>query len=160
VALGLHHNVAVARWRGTSPAAAVSATTDALTSGMQQLGRAWHTVSFPTTPSATALSEVDVVVVDAQTGDGDALAAAAATWQTAFDTFLARGGVIVVIETTGGVSYRFAAGASLYTVGAPVDTTGDYAYIVDGADAVAQQVISPYAAEMDSVTMPGAPSTV
>ncbi len=160
VALGLHKNVAVARWGGTSPAAAVTATTAALTSGMQQLGHTWHSVSFPTTPSPTALSEIDVVLVDAQTGDGDALAATAATWQPALDTFLARGGVVVVLEMSGGVSYRFADGAGLYTVGAPVDTSGDYAYVADGADAIAQQVISPYAAEMSSVTMPGAPSTV
>jgi hypothetical protein len=160
VALGLHKNVRVARWNGTTADGAVAATTAALNSGMGQLGRAWHQVTLPSSPSATALNGADVLLVDPQIGDGAALQAAAQPWATTFDGFLARGGVIVVLEGSAGVSYRFAIGGGLYTVGAPVDASGSYAYVVDGSDAVAQQVISPYLAETTSVTMPGAPSSV
>lgn len=157
VALGLHRNVRVARWNGTSAEDAVSGTTAALTSGMHDIGRQWHSVAMPTNPTANALSPVDVLLVDAQDGNGDATEAAAQPWVDTFNTFLAGGGVIVVLEGTSGVSYRFAAGGGLYSVGAPVDATGSYAYIVDGSDAIAQQVISPYAAETTSVTFSGAP---
>lgn len=159
-ALGLHKNVGIARWNGTASDNAISGTTDALTTGMHDLGRQWHNVTMPANPTANALNSADVLLVDAQDGDGDATEAAAQPWVTAFDAFLARGGVIIVLEGTAGVSYRFAAGGGLYSVGAPVDATGSYAYVVDGSDAIAQQVISPYAAETTSVTFPGAPPAV
>ena len=155
VALGIHHDVAVARWTGTAAANAIAQTSGALSSAMQAIGRPWHKVAFPGAPSPTALANVDVVLVDAQVGDGDAVAASAAPWSATFAAFLERGGVIVVLEGRNGVSYRFAQATSLYTSGPPVDITGQLAYVVDATDAITLQVISPYLAETTSVTLPG-----
>ena len=80
VALGLHHDVGVARWNGTAGDVAISGTTAALGVGMSQLGRQWHPVAMPASPSPTALASVDVVLVDAQLGDGDAAEASATPW--------------------------------------------------------------------------------
>ncbi|HUJ57890.1 MAG TPA: hypothetical protein VLX92_05345 [Kofleriaceae bacterium] len=155
VALGVHPDVAVARWNGTASEDAVAGTTAALAEAMTDIGRPWHAVAMPAMPSATALDLIDVVLVDAQIGDGDAAEAAAAPWASTLSAFLSRGGVVVVLEGSGGVSYRVAHGAGLYDAGAPQDVTDQLAYVVVGTDAIAQQVISPYLAETTSVTMPG-----
>ena len=156
VALGRTHDVAVARWHGSSAAAAVTGTTSALAQGMVQLSRPWHSVTLPAEPSPVAFDGVDVLLVDAQTGDGDAAEAAGAMWAGPLSGFVERGGVVVVLEGVGGVSYRFAAGAGLYTFGAPVDETGHLANVTASTDAVAQQVPSPYLAEDASVALTGA----
>jgi hypothetical protein len=153
VALGAHLDVGVARWGGSTDEVATAGTSAALAAGMTAIGRPWHVVAMP--PSPSALAGIDVVVIDAQLGDGAALEATGTTWRGALDTFLARGGVIVVLDGPGTRSYRLAAGAGLYTIAPPADCTDALATVTNGADAVAQQVLSPYAAERGSVTLPG-----
>ncbi len=160
VALGANNDVAVARWRGTAPNDAVLGTTKAITQGMSAVGRPWHAVTAPTAPSLNALDGIDVLVVDAQSGDGDALAAEAASWAPAIDHFLQNGGVTIVLAGTSSTSHRFAAGAELYTWGAPVDASSLPATITDAADAVAQQVLSPYLTSVSSVAYPNVPGTI
>jgi hypothetical protein len=160
VALGGHHDVAVARWRGTSTEATVQGTTTAIAQGMSAIGRPWHAVAVPVAPSLTALDGIDVLVVDAQSGDGDALAAEAAAWAPAIDHFLQNGGVTIVLAGVGSTSHRFAAAADLYTWGAPVDASSLPASISDAADAVAQQVLSPYMTSTSSVAFPNVPGTI
>jgi hypothetical protein len=152
-ALGVHFDVGIARLRGTADSAAVAGTSSAITTSMTSLGRPWHSVALPAT--GAPLTGVDVLVVDAQLGDGAVAEALGTGWRTSIANFLLRGGVIVVLEGASGVSYRFAIGANLYTVGAPVDATGELAVVADGADATTQQVASPYLAETTSVSLPG-----
>jgi hypothetical protein len=158
VALGSAFDLGVARWHGTSTIASQTGVTQAITAGLVRIGRPWHSVALPAGPVAGAFNGVDVLVVDAQTGDGAAAEATGAMWSAAISAFLMRGGVVVVLEGALGVSYRYALGAGLYTVGAPVDVTGQLAVVIDGSDVTTQQVVSPYLAEMSSVTLPGAPS--
>jgi hypothetical protein len=160
VALGLRAEVVVARWAGTPAPGAVAGTTSALTSAMQQIGRPWHAVALPSSPSPQALDGVDVLIVDAQLGDGDALELTAAAWSGALAAFLDRAGVVVVLEGVGGVGHRFGRGAGLFAVSAPVAVTGASVVVVDAADALAQQVASPYAAAASSVGFPGAADPV
>jgi hypothetical protein len=160
VALGSHHDVAVARWRGTAPNDVVQGTSNALAQGMAAIGRPWHGVATPAAPSLNALDGIDVLVVDAQTGDGDALAAEAAAWAPAIDHFLQNGGVTIVLAGAGSTSHRFAAAADLYAWGAPVDASSLPATISDAADAVAQQVVSPYLTAVSSVAFPNVPGTI
>jgi hypothetical protein len=155
VALGAQPDVGVARLRGSSSAASSAGTTLAITQSMASRGRPWHAVTLATTPSATALAEADVLVIEAQTGDGDAATAAGVAWASAIDGFLQRGGVVVVLEGANGVSYRFADGAGLFSIAAPVDSTSSVALVTDASDAIAQQVVSPYLAELTSVAFPG-----
>jgi hypothetical protein len=156
-ALGKRHDLGVARWRGTATDASVAGVTSALSASLAQLGRPWHTVALPESPS---LANIDVLVIDAQRGDGDAVAAAAVPWASVIDDFLAGGGVVVVLDSAGGAGYRFAAAAGLFTIAAPVDATGVPAFVVDASDAVAQQVLSPYLAASSSASLPGTAAPV
>jgi hypothetical protein len=151
VALGGQFDVGLARWPGSSAPAAVAGATTALAHGMALVGRPWHAVQLGAQPSDAAFTGIDVLLVDAQVGDGDAIAATAAPWRTPIDRFLMRGGVVIVLESAGGASHRFAAGANVYTVAAPADSTGVAAAISAPGDALAQQVVSPYLAETSSV---------
>jgi hypothetical protein len=155
VALGVHFDLGIARLRGTANGLSVNGVSTAISTSLSVLGRPWHSVTLPASPTSTALTSVDVLVVDAQLGDGDAAEALGVSWRADIASFLSRGGVVVVLEGNSGVSYRFAIGASLYVIGPPVDATGQLAIVVAGTDATTQQVPSPYLAETTSVTLPG-----
>lgn len=152
--LGAAKDLAIARLRGSATAAAHTGTGSALANGMQQVGRTWHAVQLPATPSAEALVDVDVVVVEAQVGDGEAARSLGQAWSAPFDGFVRNGGVVIVLEGGSGVSYRFSAAAGLYVADPPLDATGLRATIVDASDAVTQQVVSPYLAEGSSAALP------
>ncbi len=155
VALGLSHDVSVAWWVGTASESSQSNALSALTAGMAAQARPFHSVALPATPSASAFAGIDVLVVPPQVGDGNALEATAVTWKTALDGFLGAGGVVVVLEGHDTVSYRFARGASLYSINAPVDVSGHPAMVVAPSDAVAEHVVSPYLAETSSMALRG-----
>jgi hypothetical protein len=160
VSLGAHHDVGIARWRGTVSDVAATGTSVSLTESMAQLNRPWHVVPLAAAPSSTALDGVDVLLVDAQTGDGAATAAAAAPWAATIDTFLQRAGVVVILEGKDGTSYRFADATSLATTSTPLDATGLPAFVSDGSDALVQQVLAPYLAETTSVVFPDLPGVI
>jgi hypothetical protein len=150
-ALGEHRDLSIALYRGATPQPGVHT---ALGSGLSRIGRPYHWVTLPA-PSPNALVGVDVLLVEPQTGDGAAAEAAGAQWAVAIDSFLQRNGVVIVLEGAGGVSHRFAFGASLYAY-TPLDSTNVTTHLVDSGDAVAQQVVTPYLAETTSVKFPGA----
>lgn len=153
--LGKSYNLGIAWWPGDpTNHGAVVAT---LTTGLQAQGRPWHAVAFAATPSPTAFATTDVLVVDPQHGPPPASAAA---WATTVDAFVRAGGVVIVLEGAAGTSYRLAAELGLYTVTPPVDVTGGHAIVSAPNDAVAQQVLSPYAASTTSVAFPGATGAV
>lgn len=153
-AMGLHHDLAIARW-GES-----SAVTAALAASLAQLGRPWHAAALPAQPASDALANVDVVVIDPRTGDGDASELEGASWHAAFAALLSRGGVVIVLEGASGTNYRFASGAGLFTTTAPVAVTGSHLAVVAATDAIAQQVPSPYLAASASVAFPGLTAVV
>lgn len=155
VALGAHADVGVARWHGSAGDGDAANVSVVLAQGMAQVARAWHPVPLPALPSASALDGVDVLVVEPQRGAPAVEAASAAPWAGTLDLFLQRGGVVVVLEGAGGVSYKFAEATNLFTVPAPADATAQQATIVDSSDAIAQQVVSPYLAETTSVGFAG-----
>ncbi|MFN0250195.1 MAG: hypothetical protein ACKV2T_25145 [Kofleriaceae bacterium] len=154
VTLGASTNLAVTWWPGESRS---MAHMTALTSGMASVGRAWHEVVFPSNYDFTG---IDVIIVAPDTGDGDAAEQTGAMWAATFDAFLRTGGVIVVLDGANGTNHRFADGAQLFDVGAPVVVTGQPTAVVDGTDAIAEQLVAPYLAEATSVSWPGAPQPV
>ena len=151
VALAPSTDVALGRLRGSAAAASSTGVTLALTSSMTAIGRPWHEVALPA-PSAQALIGVDVLLIEAQTGDGSAAAALGAAWASAIDGMLASGGVVVVLHGGSGVSHRLAQAAALYTVAAPASVTNQQALVANSSDALAQAVVSPYLAEDSSVS--------
>lgn len=96
------------------------------------------------------------MIVPPEKGDGDQVEAKAAAWATAFDGFLRRGGVIVVLATSNGTVERFGHGANLFDVQPVVVVTNQNTKIVDGTDSIANGVIAPYKAEATSVAFPAA----
>jgi hypothetical protein len=159
LALGVHPQLQVGFYRGTASEQASAGAYVAANIGANLTGRP-HSFVGMTTISTTTLAGLDAVVIEAQTGDGNAAEALGQTWASAMNAFLSRGGVVVVLEGVDGVSYRAAAGAGLYTIAAPSDATSQQVTIVDPTDAVADLVPSPYLAETMSVSFPGMPAVV
>jgi len=159
LALGRHQTVAIGWWRGTASTASHNGAMAAGVQGLNAIGRP-YTTSQLTLLSNEDLAQVDVLVIDAQRGNGAAAEATGTANAAAIDTFLVSGGVVVVLEGVNGVSYRLARGAALFDVAGNSLVTGQIATVVDGADAIAQLVVSPYYAATSSVTFTGAPSTV
>ena len=153
VALARATDIGVARWHGSVTAPSDSGTVEAIGEGLAGTSRTWHDVAVPETPS---FEGIDVLLVEAQTGDGDGAAASIAPWAPAIGSFLSAGGVVVVLEGRNGVSYRLASAAGLYDASAPVDASNTIATIVAPADATTQNVISPYMARETSSAYPTA----
>jgi hypothetical protein len=128
--------------------------TTALATGLVMVGRSSHAVAIPAMPSANAFDGIDVIVVDPQMLDNTSETARGLVWRQAFAAFLTRGGVVIVLEGAGGSNHRFADGADLFHTATPVVVTGSHLNVVGGADAVAQQVLSPYYAAATSVSFP------
>lgn len=157
VALAQPRDVGVAFYVGSAAAAANTGTRSAINGAMSAMGRPWHEVQLP---EGSGSLTADVLVIEAQTAAGDTSEAAALPLAQPIDQLLLRGGIVVVLEGSGGSSFRFAKGANLFTVGTPVDATGQPTIVTGGSDAIAQQVLSPYLAETTSVTFPSAPPAV
>ena len=143
--------IRVGWWQGTATQQGAVA---AAHRGLAQTARASSDLTI-TTITPAQLGEVDTVVIEPQLGDGDAAEASGGQAAGALASFLASGHVVVVLETTGGVSYRYAAGAALFTVAAPVDATATQVTVAAPADVVAAGVVSPYFAKTSSVGYPG-----
>jgi hypothetical protein len=154
IALGASPSLHVGFYAGTANEVSADGTRIAAAAALAVMGRTHTDLSIDTITDQT-LSPLDVIVVDAQTGDGDTLDALGATWSVPLANFFGRGGVAVVLDGVNGTSYRAAHGAGLYDVTAPVDATSQQVTVVDGTDAVTQQVPSPYLAETTSVSFPG-----
>ena len=154
IALGASPSLHIGYYAGTANDVSANGTRGAATMALAAMGRTHTDLSIDTITDQT-LSPLDVIVVDAQTGDGDTVDALGATWSVPLANFLGRGGVAVVLDGVNGTSYRAAHGAGLYDVTAPVDATSQQVTVVDGTDAVTQQVPSPYLAESTSVSFPG-----
>ena len=151
VAGGGATSVRIGWWRGT---AAQTGAIAAAHQGLAQTGRTAFDVALGTI-TADALTELDAVVIEPQVGDGDAAQAAGAQDQPALDAFLATGRIVVVLETIGGTSYRYAAGAGLFVVAPPLDVSSSPVTVAQPANFVAAGVVSPYFARPGSVGYPG-----
>jgi hypothetical protein len=146
----------VGYWRGTATQEGAQA---AAVSGLAQTSRTASTSELVGLDAADFV-EIDAVVIEPQVGDGDAAETAGMAAAQAFANFLAAGHVVVVLETSGGVSYRFAEGADLFSAPAPVDVSATQVTVEAPADAVADGVPSPYLARRGSVGYPGMMSPV
>ncbi len=138
-------------WRGSSSLEGGQA---AAVAGLAQTSRtAWSTELGSI--DAGSVSEIDTVVIEPQQGSGDDAEAAGSAAAQSLQDFVAAGHVVVVLETAGGVSYRFADGAGLFTVAAPIDVSNTAITVAAAADAVAEGVASPYLGRPSTVGYPG-----
>ena len=157
VAGGFSGSVArVGWWRGT---AAQETGIAAVTRGLAQTGHTAQATAVTTIDSA-ALANLDAIVVEPQIGDGDAAEAAGAAAAASLAAYLTTSHTVVVMETTGGVSYRWLHGAGLVDPVPPTDTSAAQVTVVAAGDAVAAGVVSPYLARAGSVGYAGAAHAV
>jgi hypothetical protein len=141
-------------WRGSS---SLEGAQTAAVSGLAQTSRTGFNLELSTLDD---LLELDTVVIEPQQGSGDDAEAAGSAVAQSLQDFVAAGHVVVVLETAGGVSYRFADGAGLFTVAAPVDVSNTAISVAAAADAVAEGVASPYLGRASTVAYPGVPDPV
>jgi hypothetical protein len=141
-------------WQGSS---SLEGDKAAVVSGLAQTSR---TSFIQALGDLDDLDEVDAVVIEPQQGSGDDAEAAGSAAAASLQQFVANGHVVVVLETSGGVSYRFADGAGLFTVAAPVDATNSAITVEAAADAVAEGVPSPYLGRTTTVGYPGVANPV
>jgi hypothetical protein len=138
-------------WRGSSSLEGAQA---AATSGLAQTSRTGFGLELSELDNKSLL-EIDTVVIEPQQGSGDDAEAAGTAVAQSLQDFVAAGHVVVVLETAGGVSYRFADGAGLFTVAAPIDVSDTAIAVAAPADAVAEGVASPYLGRASTVGYPG-----
>lgn len=139
-------------WRGDST---LDGGVAAAVRGLQQTGGNASS-TFIANVDHGAISELDVVVIEPQTGDGASAEQAGVTAAPALANFLMAGHSIVILETTAGVSYRYLHGAGLGTLSPPVDVSSMSVTVVAPNDSVATGVVTPYLAKPGSVGYPGA----
>lgn len=153
IAMGQGSQLVVMRiYDGDVPSHAITAAID---SAAAQVGRTWRAAYAPAQPSADAFDKATVVLVEPRQGDGASLASQGSAWAPAFASFIARSGIVIVLESATSLSYVYAGAAGLYTVSAPVSITGQLVTVTSVTDAVTQQVVSPYLADSSSVSFPG-----
>lgn len=150
LALGDHPALRVGWYRGSADEASDAGAHTAAVAGLAAVGRSATHTTLAALPDATALAAIDVLVIESQHGDGDALEAAAAAEASALHAFLVAGGVVVVLDGHASTSDRFAHGAGLVDLGVATDVTGEAALVAAPTDAIAQQVPIPYLAETTS----------
>lgn len=142
VGLSTRSPLRVATWRGTASHAATVGTDQALTEGLTQIGRAWTSVTAEDLASATTVA--DVIVIDAQRGAAADMTTLGASLAAPFATFIADGGVVVVLEGASGTSHDLATAANLATITAIATDTGPTITIGIATDGVATGVPQPY----------------
>jgi len=143
-------------WRGT---AAHDDGVPAVARGLAQTGHTAQAITVATIDTSS-LENLDAIVIEPQVGDGDAAEAAGASAAASLATYLAASHTVVVMETTGGVSYRWLHGAGLLDLTPPVDASASQVTVVSAGDAIATGVVSPYLAKAGSVGYAGATHAV
>ncbi len=156
--------VRVAAYDEYAAAAAVSGTDAAIDQVAAEQGRSWERVGV-STPGllVAALADVDVVVIYSQANASDAqLLDLGVSTQVALNSFVASGGVIVVLDGTGGNNGTFQAGvhAGLIQVASRSAVAAGPLTVVAPGDAVAIGVPSSYAVETSTVSFATAMANV
>jgi hypothetical protein len=120
------------------------------------LGRSWTRIVVGDPSEVTfQLADADAFVIYAQTTATDAeLRDIGATWSRALDTFLRRGGVVVMFETQSAAhagTWQILDAAGLLSCTGRTDTTASRIDVVDPADSVALRVPLAYMGERTTV---------
>jgi hypothetical protein len=143
-------------WEGTSTEPSRAGTDAAIRQVATATGRAWtRQAVFDAGKVPVGLVDAEVFLVYAQRGsDDDELRGLGALWSTALATFVARGGVVIVLDTMGPTnsgSWQITSTARLLTAFGRSEATGAVLRIAAPADAVALGVPLMYSAERTSV---------
>lgn len=147
-------DVAVATYAGDARPEAASGARAAIDQVAHEIGRAWREVAATAASLPSVLPQVDALVVFAQaTTPAAELDALATLWSPALATFLARGGIVVVLEGPGAETHRVV--GARFAASRRVEVTGTVMQVVAPRDALAAAVPSAYMAEVRSVAFEG-----
>ena len=160
LAIGTGSTVRIGWWRGDASGPSNNGSYAAAHAGLNMLSKTWTDTQIEGDLSDAVLTNIDSLVIEAQTGDAAAASATGARWTGPLGRFLARGRVVIFLDGDAGVSYAIASGAGLYNVGAPADVSETLATVCNPGDAVATLVTSPYLAKSASVSFSGATGAV
>jgi hypothetical protein len=150
-------------YEGDATSAAVQGANGAINQVAAELGRTWTRTAVTANDVSFQLANHDAFLIYNQENSTDGeLAALGTLWQTALGQFLARGGVVVLLDGAGAHSgtYQILNQAGLLDITGRTDITGSSLMVVDPGDAVATGVPSPYSAEMSSVRFAGTSADV
>lgn len=160
VLLASSPSVEVLAWRGAASAASVAGTERAVNSIASTMSRSVSWTQAVDAAAVTALLEnADVFLVHAQAGGTDAaLETLGVQWSRALDTFLARGGIVVSLETMAPHrgTWVILEAAGLASASRTEEATGALISVVAPADALAVGVPLTYRGERLSVRLLGA----
>jgi hypothetical protein len=153
--------VTVAGYAGDATAAAMTGSEAAITQVQREIGRNWQRNIVDGDGAAVAMATSDVFLVYAQSSaTAAALDALAVRWAVPMAAFLARGGIVIILEGNGAETHRVV--GVQFSAPARNTVTGTVMTVSAPFDAVAADVPMSYLGEIDSVSFPGAvgPSVV
>ena len=156
VDLGIGNPLNVGVWTGAANSGIANRAKDAIDQGMAMVGRMWTPYDLGATPfdNLTGIGTV-VILPQRATDGGDALYANGAAWAPKMKAFLARGGVVVVLEGEQDVSAKLLEGAGELTLGAKHVDTSKALTVAASGDPCAVGVLSPYLADQSTVGWDG-----
>jgi hypothetical protein len=147
--------VEVLVYEGTARTASVNGVDRAINQVATSSGRSWNRRPVTASEVLVELGTADVLVILPQAGSTDvALATLGTEWSVGLTSFLRRGGVIVLFETTtitNGGTYQVLQAAGLFTATGITDVSGDTVSLVSPSDAVASGVPIMYRGETTTV---------
>lgn len=143
-------------WEGGSTAASRLGTDAAIQQVARAIGRTWtRTVATDAAAVPLLLSSAHAFVIYAQAaGDDASLRALGAMWAVTLDSFVRRGGVVVLFETSTAANagtWQILDSAGLFRATGRTDTTGSVISVTAPADSVALRVPLSYSGERTTV---------
>ena len=157
-------SVDVLVYEGDATAGAIAGTDAAIDQVSAETGRAWvRTAATSAAEVPDVLVGNDVFIVYAQEGGNDVgLAALGTMWQSALDTFVNIGGVIIVLEGGGAHAgtYQILEQAGLFSATSRTVIASPILTVVDPGNAIAIGVNNPYLGEDTTVSFATAETTV
>jgi len=154
--LGIGTPLKVGIYQGSANASVAQRARGSIASAMSLVGRTYASTDLGAAPFDSLAGIGTVVVLPQRATDGGAaLAASGASWAPQMKAFLARGGVIVVLEGEQDVSEQLLVGAGELVIGAKHADTGSALTVNAPADPCAVGVLSPYHADSTTVGWDG-----
>ena len=153
--------VTIAGYFGDATSAAMDGAEAAIAQVQREIGRTAQRNIVDADGAGVAMATSDVFLVYAQsTATAASLDALAVQWAVPMAAFLARGGIVIILEGNGAETHRVV--GAQFSAPNRSTVTGTVMTVSAPADAVAADVPISYLGEIDSVSFPGAvgPSVV
>jgi len=146
--------VRVLTYTGGATRTSIMGTNAAIDQVAAEVGRSWEKFDGTASTVPTLLPNAEVFLIYAQKSGTDAsLMALGQAWKSALDSFLAAGGIVVLLDgpANHGGTYQILAAAGIADLGGRHDVTAPILMVTAPTDAVARSVPPSYGYEKDTV---------